>query len=103
MTTIIEIADQIKTFVEGSDDWEKMETPIPTVYITKIPNKTGGSSKIAIKLTGKRKEVYITTLGQLAELKKAVSNPNTAKLIKAVAKANGKSTPVKPAMKKIDF
>lgn len=78
----MELADNLRTFLESGDDWEKKVTSIKGVSILKLPNTKTRSASLAIEInppneTGmpmKRKGLILTGSNELQAFRDIFEN-----------------------------
>ncbi len=84
-----DIKSQLKEHLKSAKDWEKMETPIPGVFVVKIPpTKTRGAmlnlEVNPLKEGGaptKRKGLFISSSEMLEGFREALSDEKISKLM----------------------
>ncbi len=95
------IAEDIKKTLEHAGDWETKRTPIPGIYLVRLPDKD-----LRVKImfnppdeSGKptrRKGWYFDDEETLIAARDAFNHPKISELLKAVARINSKGSK-KPA------
>ncbi len=96
-----EMIAQLKDHLENGKDWEKLSTPIPGVFVVKIPATKTHGARLMVEVNPvdesgnprKRKGLFVTDEKMRRDFVVALENEDVSQLIRNVDAAN----PVEPA------
>ena len=91
-----DVQAQLKQHLDASDDWEKMETPIPGVFVVKIPATKTRPALLQIEINPmtddgkpmKRKGLFVGSLEMLMKFNDAIQDEKVFQLIKEIEQVN---------------
>lgn len=83
------IQSQLKDHLEKGKDWEKMETPIPGVFVVKVPATKTRPSLLSLEINPlkedgnpmKRKGLFVTSKEMLVKFGEALNDDKVYQLI----------------------
>jgi hypothetical protein len=93
---MVDIKPQLKKHLDSAEDWEKMETPIPGVFVVKVPATKTRPALLFLEINPlndegkpiKRKGLFIGTDDQLSRFFQAITDDRLEDLIKAIESIN---------------
>jgi hypothetical protein len=88
----MELTDQLKTFIEEGQDWERKATTVKGVSIIRLPKTKNRSASLAIDINPvnehgipmKKKGIMLMNAAELAAFRSAFNNAKVDNLIKAL-------------------
>jgi len=88
----MELTEQLKTFIEEGQDWERKATNVKGVSIIRLPKTKNRSASLAIDINPinehglpmKKKGVMLMNSGELAAFRATFNNEKVDNLIKAL-------------------
>lgn len=91
-----DVQAQLKQHLDKGADWEKMETPIPGVFVVKIPATKTRPALLQIEINPmtddgkpmKRKGLFVGSLEMLMKFNDAIQDAKVFKLIKDIETVN---------------
>ncbi len=91
-----EIKKQLKDHLENAADWEKMETPVPGVFVVKVPATKNRPSLLFLEVNPlkddgkplKRKGLFVGNKEFLVKYSEALSDDKVYQLINEIEKVN---------------
>jgi hypothetical protein len=104
----MELTDQLKTFIEEGQDWERKATTVKGVSIIRLPKTKNRSASLAIDINPvnehgvpmKKKGIMLMNAAELAAFRSAFNNAKVDNLIKALEdvlpERRVAATPTKP-------
>ena len=93
-----DVQGQLKEHLNEGEDWEKLETPIPGVYIVKIPATKTRPALLQIEINPlsddgkpmKRKGLFVGNLDMLMKFNDAINDDKVFQLMKDLEEVNQK-------------
>ncbi len=91
-----EIKEQLKDHLENATDWEKMETPVPGVFVVKVPATKSRPALLFLEVNPlkddgkplKRKGLFVGNKEFLVKFSEALSDDKVYQLINEIEKVN---------------
>lgn len=91
-----QLAERIRKTMENAEDWEKVKTQIPGIFMVKAPDK---SLRVMVVFNPpddagnptKKKGLFFTSMDWVDAARVAFPNKDLDKLIEAIQKVNGPS------------
>ncbi|MFX0020239.1 MAG: hypothetical protein ACFFAK_01445 [Promethearchaeota archaeon] len=101
------IQNQLKDHLAKGADWEKMETPVPGVYVVKVPATKTRPALLFLEVNPlkddgspmKRKGLFVGSKEMLIKFGEALNDDKVFQLIGEVEKVNPKGTKVNSTKK----
>jgi hypothetical protein len=105
-----DIQNQLKEHLKDGKDWEKMETPVPGVYVVKVPATKTRPALLFIEVNPlkedgkpmKRKGLFVGSKEMLVKFGEALNDDKVFQLIGEVEKVNPKGA-VNGSTKKLEM
>jgi len=102
-----DIKTQLKNHLEKAVDWEKMATPIPGVYVVKVPATKTRPALLFLEINPlksdgkplKRKGLFIGTFENLLLFSEALADDKVVQLVRTLEEINPNITA--PSMKEL--
>ena len=103
-----DISAQLKDHLANGEDWEKMETPIPGVYIVKIPESKTQKARLNLELNPlkddgkaiKKKGLFVNGKEMFVKFSELFHDDQAFKIIQVMEQINAGS---KTEVKKLDM
>ena len=100
---MVEIKQQLRDFLNTAGDWDKLDTPIPGVFVVKIPATKNRVAMLQIELNpimddgkhSKRRGLYVANKDMLIRFSELLADDNVYILINEVEDINPDVTKVK--------
>ncbi len=91
-----DIQSQLKTHLENAKAWEKMETPVPGVFVTKVPGTNSRPAMLFLAINPvnedgtpmKRKDLFIKNYPELVKFSELLTDDKVIRLIKELEEVN---------------
>jgi len=91
-----DIQEQLQEHLKSAKDWEKMETPIPGVFVVKVPGTKTRPSLLFLEINPlkedgnplKRKGLFVGSREMLVKFSEALSDDKVYQLIGEIEKVN---------------
>ncbi len=103
-----DIQTQLKDHLKNANDWEQMETPIPGVFVVKVPASKTRPAMLFLEINPlkdgrpmKRKGLFISDYEMLIKFSESLNDDNTLKLIKELEQVNPKEAKSNGSSKKL--
>jgi hypothetical protein len=88
--------DKLASFLNEGQEWERMKTNIPGVFILKLPSYRGNPARLAVELnpvdsTGsptKKRGLILRTASELEDFRKIISSEKLESLMERIEKLN---------------
>jgi uroporphyrinogen-III synthase len=101
----MELADNLREFIEDGQDWERKNTSVKGVAIIRLPQYRNRPASLAIDINPvnenglpmKKKGVMIMSAAELAAFREIFKNDKLDNLIKTLEDVTGKKPAGKPA------
>jgi hypothetical protein len=95
---MVDIQTQLKTHLKSGSDWEKMETPVPGVYVVKVPATKTRPALLFLEVNPlkddgkpmKRKGLFVGSKEMLVKFGEALNDDKVFQLIGEIEKVNPK-------------
>jgi hypothetical protein len=89
-----QLAERIRKTMENAEDWEKVKTQIPGIFMVKAPDK---SLRVMVVFNPpdeagnptKKKGLFFSTMDWVEAARVAFGNKDLDKLVEAIQKVNG--------------
>lgn len=106
-----DISVQLEEHLSNGDDWERMETPVPEVYVVKIPESKTLKARINLEfnpLKGdgkpmKRKGLFISDKEALVKFSELFLDEQAFKIIQVMEQINAGQKGSKAKVKKLEM
>jgi len=93
-----DIQNQLKSHLKNGSDWEKMETPVPGVYVVKVPATKTRPALLFVEVNPlkddgkpmKRKGLFVGSKEMLVKFGEALNDDKVFQLISEIEKVNPK-------------
>ena len=90
------ITGQLTTHLEQGTDWEKMETPVPGVFVVKIPASKALPARLSLEINPlkedgkplKRKGLFVLNKEILVKFSELLNDDKTYQLIGEIERVN---------------
>ena len=103
-----DIKTQLKEHLKNAGDWDQMETPIPGVFVVKVPGSKTRPPMLFLEINPlkdgrpmKRKGLFISDFEMLVKFSESLNDDNTLKLIKELEQVNPKEAKSNGTPKKL--
>jgi hypothetical protein len=91
-----DIEAQLKEHLKNAKDWGKMETPIPGVFVVKVPGTKSRPAMLFLEINPlksdgspmKRKGLFVRDYEMLVKFSEALTDDKVVRLIKELADVN---------------
>ena len=98
-----DISAQLEEHLANGEDWEKMETPIPGVYVVKIPESKTQKARLNLELNPlkddgrpmKRKGLFVSGKEMFIKFSELFLDEQAFKIIQVMEQINGSKAEVK--------
>ena len=94
-----EIEQQLKDHLDNASDWEKMETPIPGVFVVKVPATKTRAALLNLEINPlkdnglqmKKKGLFVSGKEMLIKFSETLSDDKVYQLINEIERVNPES------------
>lgn len=102
-----DITSQLKEHLEKGKDWERMNTPVPGLYIVKVPATKTRKARLNLQLSPlkndgtplKKKSLFIGGEEMFIKYAEMFSNDKAYQIIREIEQINQKQMKIKPTKK----
>ena len=102
-----DISSQLKEHLEGGKDWERMDTPVPGLFVVKVPATKTRKARLNLELSPlkndgtplKKKSLFIGGEEMFIKYSEMFSNDKAYQIIREIEQINKKQMIIKPTKK----
>ena len=106
-----DISVQLKEHLMNGEDWEKLETPIPGVYVVKIPESKTLKARLNLELnplkddgnTIKKKGLFVSGKEVFVKFSELFLDEQIFQILQAMEQVNGEPKGTKAKVKKLEM
>ncbi len=102
-----DISSQLKEHLEEGKDWERMDTPLPGLFVVKVPATKTRKARLNLELSPlkndgtplKKKSLFIGGEEMFIKYSEMFSNDKAYQIIREIEQINKKQMIIKPSKK----
>ena len=102
-----DISSQLKEHLEEGKDWERMNTPVPGLFVVKVPATKTRKARLNLELSPlkndgtplKKKSLFIGGEEMFIKYSEMFSNDKAYQIIREIEQINKKQMIIKPSKK----